>query len=252
MRVLIIEDEIRAAKQLEAMLTNMFPKIEVVDILDSVEESVAWLQQHLHPDLMILDIQLADGLSFEILQQVEVEVPIIFTTAYDQYSIRAFKVNSIDYLLKPIQEEDLRIAIEKYLKLNKRDSSKLDLLMVEKLINNLVTDKTRKRFVVKDGNSMSFVQVGDIQFFYSEDSISFLMTNTKKRYIVDMTLDTIEKDLNDHQFFRINRKQIVNINAIQRMHPYFNHRLKLDLSGHSQLEFIVSRKRLQSFKEWIT
>ena len=251
MKILIIEDEFRAYKQLEAMLNDKFPEIEIVEMLESVEDSVDWLRNHPHPDLMLMDIQLADGLSFEILQQVEVESPIIFTTAYDQYSIRAFKVNSIDYLLKPIQEEDLKAAINKHLKLNAKDNSKIDLLTVEKLINNLVTDKTRKRFVVKDGNSMSFVQVEDIHFFYSEDSISFLMTKTRKRYIVDMTLDTIEKDLSPNHFFRINRKQIINIDAVQRMHPYFNHRLKLDIEGQSKFEFIVSRKRLKEFKEWV-
>ncbi len=252
MNVLIIEDEIRASQQLETMLEKLFPGTEVLASIESVEDSVEWLQNNDEPDLIFMDIQLADGLSFEIFQLTEVKAPVIFTTAFDQYSIKAFKVNSIDYLLKPIQEKDLAQGVEKYKNLyaNQKDSS-IDALTIEKLINNLVPDKSRKRFIVKEGTSMTFVQIEDIAYFYSEQGLSFLVTHHNKRYIVDMTLDTIEKDISPNDFSRINRSQIVHIQSILKIHPYFNHRLKLDIKGNSNQEFIVSRKRATPFKEWV-
>lgn len=252
MKILIIEDEIRAAQQLQALLHKNFPEIQILSVLESVEDSIAWFQNHPQPDLILMDIQLADGLSFEIFQKTKIEAPVIFTTAFDQYSIKAFKVNSIDYLLKPIQEEDLCTAITKYQTLYQQPApSKLDSLLIDKLINNLAVDKSRKRFIVKEGASMTFIQVKDIAYFYSEDGISFLVTHHHKRYIVDMALDAIEKDITPTEFSRINRGQIVNIQAIEKIHPYFNHRLKLELKGVQKLEFIVSRKRASTFKEWV-
>lgn len=252
MKILIIEDEIRASQQLQLILNKLFPSMKILDCLESIEDSVEWLKSNEHPDLIFMDIQLADGLSFEIFQLVQVNAPVIFTTAFDQYSIKAFKVNSIDYLLKPIQEKDLVHAIKKYQELfAHKKNSKIDSLTIEKLINNLTPDKSRKRFIVKEGSSMTFVQVEDIAFFYSEDGVSFLVTHHHKRYIVDMTLDTIEKDISPTQFSRINRSQIIHIHAIDKIHPYFNHRLKLDIKGNTKLDFIVSRKRVNSFKDWV-
>lgn len=252
MNILIIEDEIRAAQQLEAMLANLATDTKVLGILESIEDSIEWFKNAQTPDLVLMDIQLADGLSFEIFQQVNIEAPVIFTTAFDQYSIKAFKVNSIDYLLKPIQEQDLQVALTKYRKLyDKPSTPQIDPLTIEKLINNLAIDKSRKRFIVKEGASMTFVQIGDIAYFYSEDGISFLVTRHNKRYIVDMTLDAIEKDISTQNFARVNRSQIVHIQAIEKIHPYFNHRLKLDVKGNTKLEFIVSRKRASDFKAWV-
>ncbi|MEM6965460.1 MAG: LytTR family DNA-binding domain-containing protein [Bacteroidota bacterium] len=252
MNILIVEDEIRAAQQVKNMLEHNFSDAHILEIIESVEDGVEWLANNTSPDLILMDIQLADGLSFEIFQKVKVEAPVIFTTAYDQYSIKAFKVNSIDYLLKPIQEDDLKFAIKKYKNLFAQKSSPIvDRLTIEKLINNLTEDKFRQRFVVKEGNSMTFVQVEDIAFFYSEDGISFLMTLHGKRYIVDMTIDAIEKDLSVRDFHRINRGQIVNIKSIEKIHPYFNHRLKLEIRGNKNHEFIVSRNRTSEFKGWV-
>ena len=255
MHILIIEDEPRAAHQLRNMLEKSEFNIQVLEVLESVEDSVTWLSnmnKNTTPDLIFMDIQLADGLSFEIFQKTQIDIPVIFTTAYDQYSIKAFKVNSIDYLLKPIQENDLYQAINKYKKFHeKSDSANLDTLTIEKLINNLVVNESRKRFVVKEGNSMTFVPIDDIAFFYSEDGISFLKTHQNKRYILDMTLDAIEKDISPKSFFRINRGQIINIKAVKKIHPYLNHRLKLEIEMNKNLEFIVSRKRTSEFKQWV-
>lgn len=252
MDILIIEDEIRAAQQLTTMLRNIAPALNILEVVESVEDSVSWFKNQKHPDLVFMDIQLADGLSFEIFQQVEIEAPVIFVTAFDQYSIKAFKVNSIDYLLKPIQEKDLHVAMDKYRKLYDQPSPvPLDALTIEKLINNLAIDKSRKRFIVKEGASMTFVQIEDIAYFYSEEGISFLVTQQNKRYIVDMPLDAIEKDISAQDFARINRGQIIHIRSIQKIHPYFNHRLKLEVKGNTKLEFIVSRNRASAFKAWV-
>ena len=252
MKILIIEDEMRAAQQLQIMLKNNYPDFSILDTLESVEDSVAWLNNNTPPNLILMDIQLADGLSFEIFQQINIEVPVIFTTAYDQYSIKAFKVNSVDYLLKPIQENELKSAIEKYQKLyTKNTSSNIDALTLEKLITNLVVEPSRKRFMVKDGGAMVFVSMEEVAYFYSEDGISFLVNKNNKRYIVEMTLDAIEKDISTSDFFRINRGQIVSINSVEKIHPYFNHRLKLEISGNSKLEFVVSRNRTSAFKAWV-
>lgn len=252
MNILIIEDEVRASQQLSALLLKNFPSINLLGVLESVEESIEWFTSNTLPDLVFMDIQLADGLSFEIFQNIQIEAPVIFTTAYDQYSIKAFKVNSVDYLLKPIVETELIASIEKYKKIHQQEKQELiDPLIIEKLVNNLVKDKTRKRFVVKEGASMTFVQIEDIHFFYSEEGISFLVTQHNKRYIVDMTLEAIEKDIPTNQFFRINRHQIISIDSILKIHPYFNNRLSLALKLSSKLNFIVSRKRVQNFKAWI-
>ena len=252
MKILIIEDEIRAAQQLQTMLKAYGSEYHILGILESVEDSVEWLQNNAPPDLILMDIQLADGLSFEIFQKIKIEVPVIFTTAYDEYSIKAFKVNSVDYLLKPIQKKDLDNALEKYKKLFAQSSTLgIDASTLEKLVSNLIVEPTRKRFMVKDGASMVFVMIEDIAYFYSEDGVSFLVKKNNKRYLIDMILDAIEKDVSASDFFRINRAQIVGIHAIQKIHPYFNHRLKLDILGNSKLDFIVSRNRTSDFKKWV-
>lgn len=252
MKILIIEDEIRAALQLQSILKEHFSEIDILARLESIEDSLEWFKNNEHPHLIFMDIQLADGLSFEIFQHTTIDAPVIFTTAYDEYSIKAFKVNSIDYLLKPIQEADIKTAVKKYKKLYSRQSlPPLDLLTVEKLINNLAVDKSRKRFMVKEGSSMTFIPTEDVAYFYSEDGISFLVNQQGKRYIIDMPLDAIEKDVAAKNFTRINRGQIINIKSIEKIHPYFNHRLKIDVKGNSKLEFIVSRKRVNEFKAWI-
>ena len=251
MKIVIIEDELRAYEQLKSMLMEEAIEMNIMAHLESVDESIEWFQDNPHPDLIFMDIQLADGLSFEILKTVEINVPIIFTTAFDQYAVKAFKYSSIDYLMKPFHQDELTTALNKFQKQKNKESAVIDKLTIEKLMNNLVKSKGKKRFIVKEGNSMTFVQLEDILYFYSEDSISFILTKTKKRYIIDMSLDAIEDDLDPEQFFRINRKQILHINSIDKIHPYFNHRLKLDINGLSDAEFIVSRKRMKEFNVWL-
>jgi len=196
MKVLIIEDEIRASEQLEILVKKNFPEFNILQTLESVEDSISWFKNNENPDLIFMDIQLADGLSFEIFQSINIISPVIFTTAYDQYAIKAFKVNSIDYLLKPLVESDLKIAIEKFKSLQQlSDKNNIDAQVLQNLVNTLTQDKKRERFIVKEGNSMTIVQVEEINYFYSEDGVSFLKTQNDKRYIVDMTLESIENTI---------------------------------------------------------
>lgn len=248
MKILIIEDEPRAANQLKRMLSDSGLAFQLLDILDTVEHSILWFQNNPSPDLIFMDIQLADGLSFEIFQSVEVEAPIIFTTAFDQYAIQAFKVNSVDYLLKPIQQEDLQTALTKFDK--NKSSSNLDAKMLTQLLANIQKPKSRSGVLVKDGSG--FIQVGifDFLYFYSEDSITFGVTG-QKRSIIDETLDQLFASLDQEQFFKINRGQIISKQSVSKIEPYFNHRVKLSISNPRDQEFVVSRQRTSEFKNWM-
>lgn len=249
MNILIIEDEINAYEYLHSMLKKIDPLMQVVAHLDSVEESVNWLHQNEHPQIIFMDIQLADGLCFEIFNYVEVKAPIIFTTAFDQYAIEAFKVNSIDYLLKPIIPENLRKAIDKY----KARHAHPDANYAQQLQSTFATlNKQKKhRCLVKRGNHFEFIEVSDIAFVYSENSITFLHTFDGKRHLYNHTVEGLMKTLDETLFFQISRNQIININAVQKIHPYFNQRLKLELNLPTEMEFLVSRSKLTPFKDWI-
>jgi two-component system response regulator LytT len=254
MNVLIIEDEFRAANQLQNMLKTCAFAYNLLDIIDSVEDAVIWFETNKMPDLVFMDIQLADGLSFEIFQKVEVQAPIIFTTAFDQYAIQAFKVNSVDYLLKPIQEEDLQKALKKF---NKSSQSQhIETSVLKQLLTSIQTQtenrNTNKRsgLLVKEGNGFVQIKVSDLLYIYSEDSITFGVT-TSKRYIIDETIDQVFNTLNQDQFYKINRGQIVSKQAIQKINPYFNHRVKLSVSQERDQEFIVSRQKTSDFKAWM-
>jgi len=227
MNVLIIEDEFRAANQLKNMLQQCGFQYHLLDTIDTVEDAVIWFQTNKMPDLVFMDIQLADGLSFEIFQKVEVEAPIIFTTAFDQYAIQAFKVNSVDYLLKPVQEADLQKALEKF---NKSNSS--------------------QHIVVKEGAGFVQIKITDLLYAYSEDSVTFGVTEAK-RYVIDETIDQLFSTLHHDEFYRINRGQIVAKRAIQKINPYFNHRVKLAVVKERDQEFIVSRQKTSDFKAWM-
>lgn len=252
MKVLIIEDEIRASEQLGILVKKNFQSFNILAKLESVEDSIDWFKNNEAPDLIFMDIQLADGLSFEIFDEVKIVSPVIFTTAYDQYAIKAFKVNSIDYLLKPLVESDLVSAIEKFKTLQQLSSNNnIDSQVLQNLVNQLTQDKKRERFIVKEGNSMSIVQIEDINFFYSEDGVSFLKTKNNKRFIVDMTLESIVKSVDEKLFFRINRHQIISIGSIEKIQPYFNNRLSIDISKGKDLKFLVSRNRVSHFKTWV-
>lgn len=250
MKVLIIEDEHRAANQLQKLLVTCRFDYQLEGIIDTVEDSVKWFQSNPAPDLVFMDIQLADGLSFEIFQEVKLDCPIIFTTAFDQYAIQAFKVNSVDYLLKPIQEADLQRALDKF------DKSKSAPVLSADLLSQLLagiqapTTPQREGILVKDGGGFVQVKLNDIFYFYAEDSLVFGITS-KKRYLIEETIDHLIGTLDASQFYKINRGQIVSKRSIAKIDPYFNHRVKLKIQNDRDLEFIVSRQKTSDFKKWM-
>jgi len=250
MKILILEDEPRAASQLLKILRQCEFDYDSHAIVDSVEEAVKWFTSNTQPELIFMDIQLADGLSFEIFQSVDIQCPIIFTTAFDQYAIKAFKFNSVDYLLKPIKQIDLQASLDKYVRSQK--ASVLDQSTMDSLLSLIQSNKEafREGILVKEGGGFVQLKVADIQYLYSEDSISFAVTATK-RYIVDETLDQFFSTVDHSVFFKINRGQIVHKVSVQRLEPYPNHRLILKLNNGGESEFIVSRQRTSDFKVWM-
>ncbi|MEO1486223.1 MAG: LytTR family transcriptional regulator DNA-binding domain-containing protein [Bacteroidota bacterium] len=248
MRTLIIEDEPRAANQLQNLLEKCDINFKLLDVIDTVEDSVQWFQQNPTPDLVFMDIQLADGLSFEIFHKVSVPCPIIFTTAFDNYALKAFKVNSVDYLLKPIQQEDLEQALNKFESTYKNNDAGMQKL--KSMLQELQGLKTRQSILVKEGDGFAQIQISDLLYLYSEDSITFGVTRAK-RVIIDETMDEIQQTLDASVFFRINRGQLVSKNAILKIDKYFNHRLKLSLVNSREQEFVVSRPKTSEFKQWL-
>jgi len=249
MKVLIIEDEKPAAKRLTKLVKQFRPDIEVLDMIDSVENAVEWLENYKKPDLIFMDVQLADGVSFEIFGQTEVTSPIVFTTAYDEYALQAFKVNSLDYLLKPIDPEELEKALCQYD--NYYKNKQVDNSAIEQLLHTLTKKEYKERFLVKIGQQLTYLKVADIAYFYSEDGLIFACQENGKRHNLDYTLDQLMDILDPADFFRINRKIITHLPAIKKIHTYFNSRLKLELSPSTELETIVSRDRVGDFKRWL-
>ena len=249
-KILLIEDEIPAAKRLKKLVYECCENSQILGVLDSVEDSVEWFKNNPTPDLVFMDIQLADGLSFSIFSKVAVKCPIIFTTAYDQYAIQAFKVNSIDYLLKPIDTEALKTAWQKFLQLYGQSDNSLQNLLAN-FQQQLQTPKFKERFLVKLGEQYKYLYTKDIAYFRSESSISYLVNFQNVKMIVDEKMDEIERLLDPSHFFRINRKYIVHIDAIDKIHTYLNSRLKLDLKPVGKEDIIVARERVNAFKEWL-
>lgn len=250
MNVIIIEDEKPAARRLNRMLAEL--DIEVNTMLHSVEESINWFQNNQHPDLIFLDIQLSDGLSFEIFEEIEVKSAIIFTTAYDEYALKAFKLNSIDYLLKPIDEDELKVAVDKF-KENQPKQSDLQVNIdhIRKLLINPIDRKFKKRFTIKIGQHIKIIHVDEIECFYSENKATYIQTNSNRNYLIDNSLEHWQEQLDPEQFFRVNRTFIVHINAIKDIVSYTNSRLQLKLHSYDADEIIVSRERVKDFKNWI-
>jgi two-component system, LytTR family, response regulator LytT len=255
MKALIIEDELPAARQLTKLLNNFNQNITIIEVLDSVEASVKWLQIFPSPDVIFMDIQIADGLSFDIFNQTEISCPVVFTTAFDQYAIKAFKVNAIDYLLKPIDEDELATVIQKIQNRKAEMANQAPPQYTPDFLNNLFknTIKTdyKERFLVKIGQNYTPIDSTDIAYFFSEDSITQFYTFSNKKYIVDYALDELESQLNPKYFFRINRKIIVNAQSIQKISPYFNGRLKLELTPVYTEDVYVARERVNDFKLWL-
>ena len=247
MKVLIIEDEARAASHLERLLNKVAPEMEVVARLESVRDAVAFLSGKPDLGLIFSDIQLADGLSFEIYQQVKVNCPIIFTTAWGHYAIEAFNTNGIDYLLKPIEEERLLQAIEKARQFSPGP-------FLEKILTMSaakLTQSYKSRFLVKVGDKIKSIPVEEITAFYSLEKASYLFTHTKRSYAIDFALDQLETMLNPNHYFRINRRFLVSLDACSTITAWSNSRLKLKIDGLEDQEIIVARERVQEFKEWL-
>ncbi|MGE4346273.1 MAG: LytR/AlgR family response regulator transcription factor [Flavobacteriaceae bacterium] len=247
MNVIIIEDEKPAARLLSRKLEKL--NISVNQMLHSVEESLKWFSENSPPDLIFLDIQLSDGLSFEIFEQFPVKSAIIFTTAYDQYALRAFKLNSIDYLLKPIDEKELTNAVEKFReRVNKKAG--LDLQWIKSL---LVSEEKqyKERFSVKVGLQLKIIITPEIECFFSENKGTYIHTTENRNYLMDSTLEQLENELNPKEFFRVSRKFIVALKAIKEIQVYSNSRLKIILNTYKEDEIIVSRERVADFKNWI-
>ena len=249
MRVLIIEDEKPSARRLQRMLNSLNIKAET--LLHSVEESIAWFNENEHPDLIFLDIQLSDGLSFEIFESVDIKSAVIFTTAYDEYALQAFKLNSIDYLLKPIDEADLEKAISKYKERTPiKQSVTLDFNDIKNLLVNPIERSYKKRFSVKVGQHLKLINIEDIECFYSENKGTYAFSDGRN-YLLDKTLEQLESELEPQLFFRISRKFYVNINAIKDMIHYTNSRLQIKLNTFNEQEVIVARERVKDFKDWL-
>ncbi|WP_299008219.1 LytTR family DNA-binding domain-containing protein [uncultured Tenacibaculum sp.] len=250
MNVIIIEDEKPAARRLSRMLAEL--GIEVKQMLHSVEESINWFQNNSHPDLIFLDIQLSDGLSFEIFEEVTVKSAIIFTTAYDEYALKAFKLNSIDYLLKPIDEDELKVAVDKFKEHQPlQNNIQVNINDIRKLLINPVDRKYKKRFTIKVGQHLKIINIEDIECFYSENKATYIHTNSNRNYLIDNSLEYWQEELDPEQFFRVNRTFIVHINAIKDIVSYTNSRLQLKLNSYKDSELIVSRERVKDFKCFI-
>lgn len=251
MKILIIEDEEHAAKRLEALVKELLPEAIVLAKLDTVKRSVEWLNTKENPDLVLMDIQLADGISFQIFEQCEVKCPVIFTTAYDEYALKAFKVNSIDYILKPVDKEELSRAFTKLKELTFAPGrGQVPLGNIEDVMR-MLTKKSKTRFVIKVGEHLRTIEVENILYFYSQDKTTFCHTNEKRDFILDYTLEQLVELLDPKAYFRINRKYLVHTKAIQDIINYTNSRLRLVLKNSSDNDVIVARERVQEFKEWL-
>lgn len=249
MTILIIEDEEPAFKRLQKMLKEIEPDHELLDQIVSVSSALKWFAANDTPDLIISDIQLSDGISFDIFKQVEISCPIIFITAYDQYAIEAFKVNSVDYLLKPVKKEDLAKAVNKY----KSRAVTAPAIDINKLLQQLQPGSTeyKKRFVVKFGEHIKTIDTEEVVYFYTEDKATFLCTKDTRRYVVDFNLDTLDSILDPKVFFRINRQYIISIHSIAEMFAYSKSRVLIKLNPPAKHETIVSTERSSDFKLWL-
>jgi len=253
-RVVIIEDEIPAARLLKSMIETLRPSWSITVIPGSIDEAVEWFASNPHPDIAFLDIHLSDGNSFLFVEQAKPESMIIFTTAYEEYAVRAFSLNSIDYLLKPIDQQRLLDAIVKFENLTSRytkDSAKNELLLdaLESLSNP--EKRYRTRFLIAGANHFITLQVSDIAYFYSENKETFAVTQSRKEYIIELSLDKLSEQLDPDRFFRTNRQTVVCIDAIKAIEPYFQNRVSVSVVPPFKEKILVSRERLAAFKLWL-
>ena len=251
MKVLILEDEEPAALRLKNILQEIEPEAEILDVLVSVNSAIKWLSQHDSPDLILQDINLADGSSFEIFKRTDVQSPVIFITAYDEFAIQAFKVNSVEYLLKPVKKEELESALKKFRKLHLNDSIATD---IKSLIEDIADKKKayKKRFMIRFGERIKTIDIANVAYFYTEEKINFLKTKDNHTYPIDYNLDKLEAIIDPERFFRINRQFIISLDSISEMYSFSKSRVKVILNPSSDLDTIVSTERSPLFKEWLS
>jgi DNA-binding LytR/AlgR family response regulator len=257
MKILIVEDEELAVKKLRKTLSGVEPGAEVVAVTDSILSTVNWLEENPSPDLILMDIELSDGQSFEIFNQTTIKSPVIFTTSYDEYALKAFKVNSIDYLLKPIQKEDLEAALQKLKQMKalyKTEDTKPDVSidsLVKELQQKLQPKEFRKRFLVKHAQKLVSIEVDEIAYFFSDGRLNFFKTYDNKKFVVDYTMDELEDMLDPEKYFRISRSFYISVTSVDQIHDYFGNRLMLHLKPAVDKESIVSREKVTDFKKWM-
>ncbi len=254
MKVVIIEDEAPAFRRLQKLLEEVDPEIEILEVFDSVDQSIEWFRQGISPDLIFMDIQLSDGVSFDIFESVKIKAPIVFTTAFDEYMLKAFKVNSIDYLLKPIDKNDLKSALEKLKNLKEsfapnEQNGNPELHNVIREIQ-LQSRSYKNRFLVKMGDKLLAIPLEEVAFFYTHNAVVYLVTIQGKKYIQDNTLDEIQQQLNPDQFYRANRQYILNLEKIAVVHRYHKGKLLVELLVPHEEQIIVSAEKATDFKSW--
>ncbi|MEM6643709.1 MAG: LytTR family DNA-binding domain-containing protein [Bacteroidota bacterium] len=252
MKVLIIEDEAPAFRRLEKLLREILPSIEILEVFDTVEDTVGYLKHHDAPELIFMDIQISDGISFQVFEQVEVLTPVIFTTAFDEYMLKAFKVNSIDYLLKPIKKDELSAALEKYQNLRHPERGIIPSVLNE-VISSIKLGKPafKSRFLVKQGDKMLSIKTQDIVCFQSKNGVVFIHTRGQKSYLSDFTLDELKTSLDPAIFFRANRQFILNIEFVATVNKYFKGKLQIELGDFTGVSIVVSVEKAASFKRWM-
>jgi DNA-binding LytR/AlgR family response regulator len=250
MRVIIIEDETPAANRLAKLLHSYDEDIEIVKKLDSVESSVAYLNNTENTDLIFMDIQLADGISFDIFEKVNITTPVIFTTAFDQYTLKAFKVNSIDYLLKPIDETELQKSLEKYQQLHRKKENNFSDKMM-KLLQDMNAVKYKERLLIKRGQQLSYLKIENTAHCFADGKLCYAVDFNGTKFLLENNLSQLEEQLQPNNFFRINRHLLVNIETIKKVHTWLGGRLKLEIVPITTVETIVSRERVNDFKEWL-
>ena len=251
MNVLIIEDEAPAFRRLQKCLEEIDPELKIIDVIDSVGDSIKWLKNHQHPDLIFMDIQLSDGISFDIFDQTEILTPVIFTTAFDEYMLRAFKVNSIDYLLKPIKKEDLQQSLDKYKRLNSHGTDTMKNL--NQLLRNIKLDdrKYRSRFLVKKGDELFSISTDQIVCFHTHLGVVHLKTSDGRSFLMDQSLDEIMELVAPDQFYRANRQYIVHFNGIRKVHKFHKGKLLIELTQNTGEQVTVSAEKAGEFKTWL-
>ena len=251
MNILIIEDEEPAVQRLKKILLEIEPESKILDVLVSVRSAIEWFKTHAAPDIILLDINLADGSSFEIFSVINVESPIIFITAFDEFAIQAFKLNSVEYLLKPVKKEELVAAINKYKKLHSSNSSMPDLKILIDTIQKK-QEPFKKRFLIRYGEHIKAIDTEQVAYFYTEEKINFLKTKDDHTYPVEYNLDKLETMLDPDRFFRINRQFIISIDSIVEMFSFSKSRVKVNLKPAIKMDTVVSTERSPHFKEWLS